>query len=171
MDIRAATPADWPGIWAVMEPVVRAGQTYTWEPDAAEPALREAWLHDPGRRSDRLKRGPARTVVAVVDGVVAGTAELHPNYGGGAGDVANAAFMVAEAYRGRGIARALGEHVLALARALGYRAMVFNAVVASNAHAVALWRSLGFDVVGTIPQAFERPDGARTDLLVMHREL
>lgn len=79
--------------------------------------------------------------------------------------------MVSGAYRGRGIARALGEHVLALARELGYRAMVYNAVVATNAHAVTLWRSLGFAVVGTIPGAFARPDGERTDLLVMHRGL
>lgn len=174
MQIKDATAKDWPGIWAVMEPIVRAGETYTWDTDASEAALRAAWLHGPaGDEAGALKKaaGRARTFVAVIDGEVAGTAELHPNYGGGASDVANAGFMVGAGHQGRGVARALGEHVLAAARDLGYSAMVFNAVVESNTRAVGLWQSLGFRVVGTIPGAFRRPDGERVGLHVMHRSL
>jgi ribosomal protein S18 acetylase RimI-like enzyme len=162
MEIRDAGAADWPGIWAVMEPVVRAGGTYTWDTDTDAATLRAKWLHE---------HPPGRTVVAVLDGEVVGTAETHPNYGGGAADVANAGFMVAGHHAGQGIARALAEHVLGAARADGYRAMVFNAVVESNERAVGLWRSLGFAIVGTVPDAFRRPDGVRVGLHVMHRRL
>ncbi|MFH5821488.1 GNAT family N-acetyltransferase [Georgenia sp. AZ-5] len=162
LEVRAATDADWPGIWAVMEPVVRAGETYTWDPGTDEATLREKWMHAGGH---------GRTVVAVTHGRVVGTAELHPNYGGGAADVANAGFMVAADHAGRGVARALAAHVLDLARAYGYSAMVFNAVVASNVRAVRLWQSMGFAVVGTIPGAFRLPSGDRVGLHVMHRFL
>ncbi|MFD1506001.1 GNAT family N-acetyltransferase [Georgenia yuyongxinii] len=162
MEIREATAADWPRIWSVMEPVVRAGETYTWDTDTDERTLRVKWLHE---------RLPGRTVVAMLDGEVVGTAETHPNYGGGAADVANAGFMVDGGHAGKGIARALAEHVLAAARADGYRAVVFNAVVSSNERAVGLWQSLGFSIVGTVPGAFRRPDGSYVGLHVMHRWL
>ena len=163
VEIREASAEDWPGIWSVMEPVVRAGETYTWDPATPQEDLRRTWLHQPGGRS--------RTLVAVLDGEVVGTADLHPNYGGGAASVANAGFMVAAGLQGRGIARALAERVLSDARELGFRAMVFNAVVASNTRAVALWQSLGFTILGTVPDAFLLPDGTRAGLHVMHRSL
>ena len=94
---------------------------------------------------------------------------LTPNRLGPGDHVANASFTVAPWAAGRGIGRALGRHVLDLARADGYRAMQFNAVVASNTRAVALWRSLGFEVVGRIPDGFRHPDQGYVDLLVMYQ--
>ena len=58
---------------------------------------------------------------------------------------------------GRGVGRALAERVLADARAAGYRAMQFNAVVETNTGAVALWESLGFRILATVPEAFDHP--------------
>jgi ribosomal protein S18 acetylase RimI-like enzyme len=111
-------------------------------------------------------------VVAVDDGgTVLGTAETHPNQGGPGGHVANAGFMVDPDHAGRGVGRALAVHVLARARADGYRAMVFNAVVETNTGAVALWRSLGFEVLATIPEAFAHPTAGYVGLHVMYRRL
>lgn len=72
---------------------------------------------------------------------------------------------------GKGVGRALGEHVLAWARAQGYRAMQFNPVVETNTRAVALWRSLGFDVLATVPQALHHPGRGYVGLHIMHRYL
>jgi ribosomal protein S18 acetylase RimI-like enzyme len=65
----------------------------------------------------------------------------------------------------------MGEHSLAEARAAGYRAMQFNAVVSTNARAVALWRRLGFAVIGTVPEGFRHRALGYVDLLIMHRRL
>ncbi|HEY1916108.1 MAG TPA: hypothetical protein VGH27_11105 [Streptosporangiaceae bacterium] len=103
MLIREATAQDWPAIWAFMRPIVAAGETFSWDRDTSEQDARGYWLHE----------RPARTVVAVdADGTVLGTAESGPNHGGPGAHIASAGFMVA--------------------RADGYRAMVFNAVAASN---------------------------------------
>jgi GNAT superfamily N-acetyltransferase len=75
------------------------------------------------------------------------------------------------AHTGRGVGRALGEHALDWARAEGYRAMQFNAVVASNTRAVSLWRSLGFEVLVTIPEGFRHPTEGYVGLHVMYRGL
>ena len=158
--IRDARPEDWVGIWPFFRQIVAAGETYTWPRDMSEHDARAAWFPSPGR-----------TVVASVAGTVVGTAKTQPNQAGPGAHVANASFMVDPAYGGRGIGRALAEHVLARARADGYRAMQFNAVVASNAGAVRLWSSLGFTVVGTVPAAFDHPRLGPVPLLIMYRTL
>lgn len=104
------------------------------------------------------------------DGIVA-TATLKPNHVGLGDHVANASFMVHPDHVGAGVGRLLAEGVLERARALGYQAMQFNAVVATNERAITLWRSLGFDVVGTIPEAFRHVTLGPVDLLIMYRRL
>jgi GNAT superfamily N-acetyltransferase len=160
--IRDALPGDWVTIWPFLRVVISAGETFTWDRDTDEPTARRLWMREP----------PGVTLVAAdSDGTVLGTAEMHPNYGGAGGHVANAGFIVDPAHGGRGVGRALGEHVVERARRDGYEAMVFNAVVETNANAVALWRSLGFDVLATIPRAFDHPTRGKVGLLVMHRLL
>lgn len=161
MLIRDATPEDWPAMWPFMRRVVAAGETFVWDRDITEARARAFWMHEP----------PGRTVVAETqDGTIAGTAEIHPNYGGPGRHVANAGFMVDPDHGRKGIGRALGEHVLEQARAAGYRAMVFNAVVETNP-AVALWQSLGFEILATVPEAFWHPTHGLVGLYVMHRRL
>ncbi len=104
-------------------------------------------------------------------GTVLGTATMGPNRPGRGAHVATASFMVADDGRGRGVGRALGEHMLAWATQQGYRAVQFNAVVETNTAAVALWRSLGFVVIGTVPEAFDHPSRGFVGLHVMHRFL
>ncbi|MZD09181.1 GNAT family N-acetyltransferase [Streptomyces sp. SID5785] len=160
MPIRDAHAGDWERIWPFWRQIVAAGETYAWDRDTGEAAARELWT-GPGRRVFVTEDG---------DGTVVASASLKANYGGPAADVANAAFMVDPAHGGHGHGRALAEHVLAAARADGFRAMVFNAVVETNP-ALRLWTSLGFTVVGTVPDAFDHPRHGRVGLHVMHRTL
>src|SRR4051794_14729001 len=161
MEIRDATGADWPAIWPIFEAVVREGETYAYDIDTGYDEGRALWMERP----------PARVTVAVEDGAVLGTAKMSANRGGNGAHVATASFMVSSAGRGRGIGRALGEDVIAWATAAGFRSIQFNAVVASNAPAVALWQSLGFEIVGTVPEAFASPAHGYVGMHVMLRRL
>ncbi|WP_308701013.1 MULTISPECIES: GNAT family N-acetyltransferase [Isoptericola] len=161
LEIRTATDADWPLLWPVVEAVVRAGETYAYPLDLTSGQACELWMERP----------PGRTVVAVEAGVVLGTAKMGPNRPGHGDHVGTASFMVAEAARGRGVGRALAEHVVDRLRAEGYRGIQFNAVVESNTAAVRLWRSLGFEIVGTVPGAFRSPAHGEVGLHVMYRSL
>jgi L-amino acid N-acyltransferase YncA len=162
VEIRDATSEDWSAVWPFFRQIVRAGETYAYDPDMDEEQARRMWLVPP----------PGRAVVAVdSDGTVLGTASMYANRGGRGAHVASASFMVDPGQGGRGVGRALGEDALSWARARGFRAIQFNAVVETNDRAVALWRSLGFTVVGTVPEAFEHPVHGHVGLLVMHRFL
>ena len=162
MLIRDAAVDDWPAIWPFLRRIVAAGETFCWDRDVSEERARAMWLHEP----------PGRTVVAVDDdGTIVGTAETHPNHDGPGAHVANAGFMVDPEHAGRGVGRALGEHVIAQARADGYRTMVFNAVVEANTAAVALWRSLGFEILATVPEGFHHPVEGLVGLHIMYRRL
>jgi len=157
---REAKGEDWPAIWPFWHRIVAARESYTWDPETTEEAARVLWMTGPDKRVYVAEDGPA----------VIGSAYLRPNYGGPAATVANAAFMIDPDHGGRGIGRALAEHVLTEARAQGYRAMVFNAVVETNP-AVRLWTSLGFTILGTVPEAYEHPRLGRVGLHIMHRAL
>jgi ribosomal protein S18 acetylase RimI-like enzyme len=160
MLIRPAAEADADSIWQILEPVLRAGETY---------ALPHEWT-----RTQALAywRSPGHEVfVAEKAGTVVGTYYLRPNQRGGGGHVANCAYMTSVAARGHGIGRAMGLHSLRRAAANGYTAMQFNFVVSSNENAVALWKSLGFAVVGTLPAAFRHPRLGLVDAFVMYRAL
>ena len=173
--IREARPEDWPGIWAILEPVIRAGETFTWDRDTAEDEARGRWFKQaPGQTFVAVAIGPRDGSGSDSDrtaGAILGTGELHPNQGGGGSHVANAGYMVHPAQAGRGLARALCAYSLDAARDAGFRAMQFNAVVESNVRAVAAWKSMGFEVLATIPEAFNHPELGYVGLHVMHRKL
>ena len=149
--------------WAAFEPILREvvedGRTYAIERDLDDAAARAFW------------GAAAHRVVAEAGGTLLGAAKMGPNRPAQGSHVGTASFMVGAAARGRGVGRALGEYVVEWHRREGFRAIQFNAVVATNHAAVALWRSLGFQVVGTVPEAFELPDGSLVALLVMHLDL
>jgi GNAT superfamily N-acetyltransferase len=160
--IRTATADDWPGMWAFMQGIIAAGETYTYPRDTSQELTREMWMLPT----------PGHTVVAgAADGTVLGTAKMNPNHLGGASHIATASFMVDPAHAGRGVGRALGEYALDWARAEGYRMMQFNAVVETNTGAVSLWRSLGFELLGTLPGGFHHPRHGYVGLHIMHRRL
>jgi GNAT superfamily N-acetyltransferase len=159
MDIRDAVDSDWAAIWGFLRQIVVAGDTYCWPPDTTEGAARTWWMGKPG----------GRVLVAVDDGAVVGSAELHANQPGPGSHVANAGFMVSPTAAGRGVGRALAQRVLEVAAEDGYAAMQFNAVVQTNEHAVRLWESLGFTILATVPEAFQHPDRGLVGLHIMHR--
>lgn len=160
MLIREAAADDWPRIWPFWHRIVAEGETYTWDPGTSEEAARALWMA-PGKRV---------YVAEDVTGAVVGSAYFTPNYGGPAARVANAGFMVDPDHAGLGIGRALAEHILAAAKADGYRGMVFNAVVETNP-AVKLWTALGFTILGTVPDAYEHPRHGRVGLHIMYKAL
>jgi GNAT superfamily N-acetyltransferase len=162
LTLRAATAADWPAIWAFMRPIVEAGETFSWDRDFGEDRARAAWMVDP----------PGATFVAQDgSGRIVGTAEMSPNHGGGGAHIANAGFMVDGEHAGRGVGHALGEHVVQRARVAGFAGLQFNAVVATNVRAVALWQRLGCEIVATIPGGFRHPRLGPVGLHIMYRGL
>jgi L-amino acid N-acyltransferase YncA len=154
--IRPSTDADWPHVWQMLEPVIRAGETYALDPDIDERRARSYWL-----AADKM------TFVAEEGEVLIGTYYLRANQAGGGGHVANCGYVTKAAATGRGIARMMCRHSIELARSRGYRAMQFNFVISTNERAVRLWRSLGFSVVGRLPGAFRHPSLGFVDALVM----
>lgn len=160
--IRDAQPEDWEAIWPFFHQIVAAGETYAYDPAMTAANGRALWMIGP----------PGRTVVATDgEGVVLGSASMYANRQGPGSHVASASFMVDPAHAGRGAGRALGEDMIEWARASGFRAVQFNAVVETNEPAVALWRSLGFQILATVPEAFDHPRHGYVGLLIMHRFL
>jgi L-amino acid N-acyltransferase YncA len=158
--IRPATPGDHDAIWAILQPVLAAGETYTLPRDLTQPQALEYWFQ-PGHQ----------VFVAEEDGNLVGTYFLQANHRGGGAHVANCGYVTAQWATGRGIARAMCLHSLERAKAAGFRAMQFNFVVSANERAVRLWQSLGFEIVGTLPDAFLHPSRGYIDAFVMHRRL
>jgi L-amino acid N-acyltransferase YncA len=158
--IRRATAADADGIWRIFQAVVAAGDTYSFTADTTE------------REAVAYFLGPGITsFVAEDDGRVIGMYKLIPNRIGRGSHVSNASFMVDPSEHGKGAGRALGEHCLDEARRQGYDAMQFNFVVSTNTAGVSLWKKLGFEIVGTLPKAFDHATMGKVDAYVMHRFL
>lgn len=160
MLVRPARKEDESAIWSILEPTIRAGETYALPRDMSAVEALSYWMG-----ADR------ETFVAEDDGRILGTYYLRPNQAGGGDHVANCGYMTDAAAAGRGVARLMCEHSLSHARSRGYRAMQFNFVVSANERAIRLWRSFDFEVVGRLPDAFRHPARGYVDALVMFRAL
>jgi ribosomal protein S18 acetylase RimI-like enzyme len=160
MLVRPATQEDRDAIWQILEPTIRAGETYALPRDMSKDDGLAYWT------------GPDRqTFVADRDEQTVGTYFLRANQLGGGAHVANCAYMTAPHATGRRVARTMCEHSLQFAREHGFRAMQFNFVIGTNERAVRLWQDLGFEIVGRIPFAFLHPNGSYADAFVMFRTL
>ncbi|MBM0232085.1 GNAT family N-acetyltransferase [Micromonospora sp. STR1_7] len=160
MRIREFVGQDWSQVWPIIEEVIRAQETFTYDPEMTADAAYGTWIEAP----------PGRTVVAVDGERVLGTAKMGTNRPGPGAHVSTASFMVDADTRGRGVGTALCRDALSWARRQGYAGMQFNAVVQSNRSAVELYRREGFEVVGTVPGAFGHPTLGRVGLHVMYQE-
>jgi len=160
MLIRPATDRDKDAIWAIMAPIIRAGETYTLPRDMDKASALAYWLS-----------AEHEIFVADENGEIVGTYFLQPNQQGGGGHVANCGYMTAFTATGRGVARAMCEHSLGRARSRSFRAMQFNFVISTNTRAVRLWQSFEFEIVGTLPKAFLHPTLGYVDAFVMYRDL
>ena len=160
MAIRRATSEDREAIWGILEPMIRRGDTYTLPREMSREEALEYWFS-----------GEKETFVWEEDGTVLGTYFLKANQQGGGAHVANCGYVTSAAAQGRGIARAMCLHSLERAKERGFRAMQFNFVVSTNERAVKLWSSLGFEIVGRLPEAFNHPESGFVDALVMYRAI
>ncbi len=160
MSVRLASSEDRDTIWNILEPMIRAGETYTLPRDMSREQALEYWF-----------AAEKETFVWEENGAVLGTYFLKANQQGGGAHVANCGYVTTAAAQGRGIARAMCLHSLERAKERGFRAMQFNFVVSTNERAVKLWLSLGFEVIGRLPGAFEHPEQGFVDALVMYRHI
>jgi ribosomal protein S18 acetylase RimI-like enzyme len=160
MIIRPAGDSDANAIWAILEPTIRAGETYTLPRDMERDQALAYWF------------SPGHAVFVVEqDGEVVGSYYLRANQQGGGAHICNCGYMTATRAGGRGVATAMCEHSLEFARSQGFRAMQFNFVVSSNVAAIHLWEKVGFTIVGRLPEAFSHPVLGYVDALVMYRAL
>lgn len=160
LTIRRAEISDLDDIWAIMEPIVRGGDTYALPTDMSRQDGLEYWL------------GPTKhTYVAIDQGEILGTYKLMPNQLGPGAHVANGSYMTHKNAREKGIARAMCAHSLVEAKNIGYAAIQFNFVVANNTAAIGLWTSMGFETIGRLPDAFDHPSDGLVDALVMFKTL
>jgi RimJ/RimL family protein N-acetyltransferase len=160
IQIRPAVASDEDGIWLVIEPVFRAGETYPLPRDISRADGLAYWFttgHE--------------VFVAEAGGRIIGTYYLRANNRGGGSHVANGGYIVAASATRRGVARTMCAHSLDRARERGFTAMQFNFVIAGNERAVRLWQSCGFTIVGTLPGAFAHPTLGLVDVYVMYRNL
>ena len=158
--IREAAERDWPAIWALFLSVAAAGDVFAYDEKTPEEVARKLWF-DP----------PAVCFVTEEDGQLVGTYYIRPNQPGRGNHVANGGYMVVPEGRGRGLARVLCQHSLETARRLGFTAMQFNYVVATNTAPVRTWERCGFAVAGRLPDAFRHRELGPVDVLVMYRKL
>ncbi|RMA42750.1 GNAT family N-acetyltransferase [Rhodophyticola porphyridii] len=160
LTIRSWGPDDADRLWSILEPTFRAGDTYTVDPEISRSEAISYWT------------APEKTVFLAEDRTdLLGTYFIRPNQGGGGAHVCNCGYITAPEARGKGVARAMLAHSLEEARRLGYRAMQYNFVIATNTRAIAIWERAGFRTVGRLPDAFRHPREGYVDALVMFRSL
>ncbi len=158
--IREAAEADFGAIWNIFHPIVKAGTTYAFNPDTTKDEAFNLWMNQ-----------PRRTFVAEENGEILGTYYIKANQAGPGSHIANCGYMVGKNAQGKGIATKMCEHSQEVALLLGFKGMQFNSVVSTNTRAVALWKSLGFETIGTLPKAFEHPQDGYVDAHVMFKWL
>jgi L-amino acid N-acyltransferase YncA len=161
VEIRRADTEDWPRIWPIFADIVAAGETYAYPEDLTLETARSLWMEAP----------PGQTVIAVDGDKVVGSAKMGPNRPGRGAHVSTASFMVDPAAQGKGVGRALCRYAVEWARSQGYRSMQFNAVVETNTAAVHVWQALGFEILATVPEAFDHPRHGLVGVHVMYLRL
>ena len=161
LQIRPYEQADWPGVWALLEPVFRAGETFPHNPSITETEAQVAWV------------AQSQAVMVAVDaaGALVGSYYLRPNSLALGAHVANAGYVVAKHVRRQGVGSRLCQHSLQAARGLGFRLMQFNLVVSTNTAGIRCWQRNGFQIVGTLPGAFRHSQLGYVDALVMVQAL
>ncbi len=160
MNIREATKEDWNSIWPIFHEIVSAGETYAYDLKTSKAQAEKIWLD-----------APRKTYVFEENNEILGSYYLKTNQAGPGNHVCNCGYMVSSKARGKGLATSMCEHSQKIALKLGYKAMQFNFVAASNEGAIRLWTKLGFETVGRLPKAFKHPAKGFVDALVMFKWL
>ena len=160
IEIRKANPADKKAVWQIIKSVIAGGDTYVFAPDSPEDEMLAYWF------------SPDKYVyVAEEDGEILGTYWIKANQPGLGSHVGNGAYMVSANAKGKGIGRSMAEHSIEEARRIGFKSIQFNFVVKSNEVAVNLWKRVGFEIIGEIPDAFNHKELGMTNAYIMYRTL
>ncbi len=160
IEIRKALPEDAHQIWSIIHSVISSGDTYVFDPESSKEKMLAYWY------------GPEKqTYVTILNNSIVGTLIITNNQPDLGSHIANASYMTLPSASGQGIGKAMGEFSLEEAKRLGYKAMQFNIVVKSNDRAVRLWKKLGFEIVGEIPEAFNHIKNGLTNTYIMYRKL
>jgi len=160
-EIRNFEERDWKSVWRLIETVFRAGETYAYAPDITEDEAYEVWVEKPS----------ATFIAKDENSEIIGTYYIKPNQPGLGSHVCNCGYIVMKKARGKGVAAALCEHSQREAVSRGFRAMQYNFVVSTNETAVRLWKRQGFEIVGTVPQAYRHSKHGFVDAFVMYKNL
>lgn len=159
--IRRIVSEDRPVVLRIARELVRAGDTYAFDANISDAALWRYWT----------AAKPGQGFVAERGDEAVGVFVIRPNHAGVASHVANASYAVRGDVRGLGIGRTMALQSLELATELGFRALQFNLVVSTNLPAIRLWLSLGFRIIGTVPDGFRLPSGDYVAHHIMYRKL
>jgi ribosomal protein S18 acetylase RimI-like enzyme len=160
MEIRLAKPTDHETVWEIFHRVIKTGDTYVYSPNTPKSSLNKIWFGE-----------EMKTFVVEIEGLILGTYFLKPNQMDLGSHIANAGFMVHPEAFGKGIGKAMCGHCLETAKTLGYKGMQFNFVVSTNTIAIKLWKKFGFDIIGTIPDAFKHQRFGLVDAFIMYKKL
>jgi RimJ/RimL family protein N-acetyltransferase len=160
MNIRLAKSDDFERIWSFFRDIVSQADTYAIDQNISYDDAKTLWMDS-----------PIRTYVYEEDGVIYGSYYVKKNQNGPGSHVCNCGYMVSSAARGKGIATTMCKHSQEIAIDLGFNSMQFNAVVSTNVGAITLWEKLGFEIVGTVPKAFNHPKNGYIDIHIMHKLL
>ena len=156
-----ASEADFDKIWPVFQDTVKSGRTYVYAPDISYETAKNIWFAENFSTHITLDE----------NNELLGAYVIRPNHRDLGSHIANAAYIVARAHRGEGIGKEMGKHSFEEAKKLGYKALQFNYVISTNEAAIKLWNSLGFQIIGTVPNAHQHPELGLVDIHIMHREL
>jgi L-amino acid N-acyltransferase YncA len=160
IEVRKIKTADHDEVWTILQEIISKGDVFAYPSSSSKEEMISYWCNT-----------NKHTYVAVEDGEIAGTFFIQDNQPGLGSHIANAGYAVAAKKAGRGIGKYMGEYSLTEAKRLGYRAMQFNLVVSSNETAVQLWKKLGFEIIGEIPDAFDHSRNGFTNAYIMYRKL
>ena len=146
-------------IWHIVEPIVRAGETYAYPVDATKEQMQDIWFNG----------GKAKVFVAEMGDEIVGTYHIKSNQMGAASHTANAGFMTAPAHAGKGIASRLADHMMEQAKMLGYHAIQFNMVLEDNIPSLKIWERREFETIGYVKDAYRKPDGSLIGAYILHK--
>ena len=158
--IRPATVKDLDAIWQLWKDITAQKAYFPYDDSFTREQIEDSWIH-----LDNL------IGVSEVNGIVAGAYIIKANQPGYGNHVANAAYMVDTAFRGKSIGKLLCAHSLEAAKAAGYRAMQFNLVVSTNTAAIRTWKAFGFKRIGVVPEGFYQEGAGYVDAYIFHRFL
>jgi L-amino acid N-acyltransferase YncA len=160
LKITQATEADFAKIWPIFQDIVQNGRTFVYRPDISFDEAKTVWFDE-----------KFATYIASVNGEVVGAYVIRPGHRDLGSHIANAAYIIAFEHRGKGYGEDIARDSFVQAKELGFKAMQFNYVISTNKVAVALWQKLGFNIVGTVPKAYQHKELGLVDIHIMHKYL